>query len=578
MPPMRKPDNIKYWLDDKPPLQITLLLALQQMSFLAVYLVVSPLFAHTLNLSHLQSLQLISGTLLASAIGVLLQAWGRWGIGSGFFCPLQATSSTFGALVMAKAIGGVGAIFGAMSVLGLTQIGFAFLFTRLRGIFNIQVAGVAVMLIGLGLGHNGLKLIMEPRAGHVPSQDDLLICVVTLGTMIACNVWSSGYLRLFSAFIGLGAGVSASLYLHAIPDSAWKLLDDAPLFFPPSPLPIGWNLDIHNLPAVILTGMFLALHGFGGITAAHRFNDADWKRPDMPRVRQGVVAEGLTNIATSFLNGVPITASGGAVSLAAATGCTSRHVAFWLAGIMALLAFMPKAILFWEILPESVMGSAMIFLACFTAMAGLQIIASRLLDNRKILTIGIALLLGISYEPLRDTYLKLAPDSLDPILFSSVGLGVTAAVVLSAIFRLGDHTRRRRIFDAAHSSVAEVAEFLERQGKSWGARADVVRRSEFATWQAFEILTEHGLVMSHDDKVSQIELETIFTEFTFTVILRYQGIDVPLAMHPPTHEELLESEDAVLQMSGYLLRRLADRVDIRPLGRDSCELRLVFND
>ena len=62
------------------------------------------------------------------------------------------------------------------------------------------------------------------------------------------------------------------------------------------------------------------------------------------------------------------------------------------------------------------------------------------------------------------------------------------------------------------------------------------------------------------------------------MILRYQGIDVPLAMHPPTHEELLESEDAVLQMSGYLLRRLADRVDIRPLGRDSCELRLVFND
>ena len=57
----------------------------------------------------------------------------------------------------------------------------------------------------------------------------------------------------------------------------------------------------------------------------------------------------------------------------------------------------------------------------------------------------------------------------------------------------------------------------------------------------------------------------------------YQGVAVPLAMHPPTHEEFLEQEDAVLQMAGYLLRRLADRVDIRASGKD-CELRLSFND
>ena len=178
---MRKPDNIQYWLDDKPPLQIALILAMQQMSFLAVYLVVSPLFAHTLNLSHEQTLQLISGTLLASGIGVVLQSWGRWGIGSGYFCPLQATSSTFGALAMAKIIGGIEAIFGAVSVIGLSQIVFGHMFSRLRGIFNIQVAGVAVMLIGLGLGHNGLKLIMEPHPGRIATGNDLWICCLTLG-------------------------------------------------------------------------------------------------------------------------------------------------------------------------------------------------------------------------------------------------------------------------------------------------------------------------------------------------------------------------------------------------------------
>ena len=575
---MRKPDNIRYWLTDRPPVQIALPLALQQMSFLAVYLVVSPLLSHKLNLSHEQSLQLMAGTLLASGIGVLLQALGRWGIGSGYFCPLQATSSTFSALMIAKMIGGIQAVFGAVAVVGLSQILFGFLFSRLRGIFNIQVAGVAVMLIGLGLGHNGLRLIMEPHPGHPADREDLLICALTLGTMILCNVWSSGYLRLFSAFLGLTAGILASLWLERIPDSAWDLLQDTPLFFLPNPMHIGWTMiDIDSLAPVVLTGLFLALHGFGGLTAAQRFNDADWKRPDMPVVRQGIVAEGLTNVITSFLNGVPITSSGGAVSLAAATGCTSRHLAYWLGGIMLLLAFMPKVILFWEILPETVMGSAMIFLACFTTMAGLQIIASRLLDNRKILTIGIGLLLGISFEPLRDIFLTNAPEALKPLMFSGVGFGVIAAVMLSAIFRIGDHTRRRRSFNAAHSSINDIAEFLERQGKSWGARNDVVRRSEYATWQAFEILTEHALLAPQDSGTGTIELETIFNEFSFTVVMHYRGQAASLAMHPPSHEELLENEEAILQMSGYLLRRLADRVECR-VADEWCELRLTFND
>ncbi len=245
--------------------------------------------------------------------------------------------------------------------------------------------------------------------------------------------------------------------------------------------------------------------------------------------------------------------------------------------LLALLAFMPKAILFWEILPESVMGSAMIFLACFTTMAGLQIIASRMLDNRKILTVGIGLLLGISYEPLRDAFIQNAPETLKPLLFSGVGFGVMAAVIMSALFRLGDHTRRRRQFDARHSSINEVIEFLERQGKSWGARADVVHRAEYATWQAFEILTEHDLVESGESGAGVIELETLFNEFNFSVVLNYRGVAVPLAMHPPTHEEFLEQADGVLQMAGYLLRRLADRVDIRASG-ENCELRLNFND
>lgn len=573
---MRKPDSIVYWTGDIPPRRVSLILALQQMSFLGVYLVVSPLFARTLGLDHEQSLQIISATLLASGIGVALQAVRRWGIGSGFFCPVQATSSTFSALVLAEASGGMSAMFGMVGMVGLSQMGFAFLFQRLRTIFTVQVAGIAVMLIGLGLGYNGVKLMLEASAQHPASPLEAVLFLLTLGPMVICNVWFTGYPRLFSAFLGLASGIVGSYWLDAIPESEWDILREAPWLYLPQPMNIGWSYHSHSLFPAIVTGMFLALHGFGALVAAQRFNDADWKRPDLALVKQGVLAEGLTNLINSFLNGLPLTSSGGAVGLAAATGCTSRHVAYWLGGLMVLLAFMPKAIVFWDILPAPVMGAALIFLASFTTLAGLQVIASRLLDNRKVLTVGIALILGVSYEPLRYLFLKAPSEILKAFLFSGVGLGVLAAVLLSAVFRIRDHTRDRRSFDAQCSSLDDVVTFLEQQGKSWGARADVVRRAEYATWQAFEILTEHGLMNAAADS-QRIEMETIFNEYTFTVILYYTGAVLPVTLNPPSHEEMLENEEAVVQMAGYLLHRLADEVRTRS-DEERSELRLIFND
>jgi NCS2 family nucleobase:cation symporter-2 len=575
---MRKPDHIVYGTDDSPPSRVAFILALQQMSFLGTYLVVSPLFARTLGLDHGQSLQLISATLLASGLGVVLQANRVGGIGSGYLCPVQATSSTFSALVLSKTAGGLGAMFGMVGVLGLSQMVFAHLFQRLRTIFTVQVAGLAVMLIGLGLGFNGVRLMLGAGPnGHAYGPQEALLFLLTLVPMIVCNVWTMGYPRLFSAFLGLSFGFGGACLLGAIPEEDWEILRDAPWFYLPQPMHIGWELSPGVVLPGIVTGLFLALHGFGAVVAAQRFNDADWKRPDLASVRRGVLAEGLTNLLNSLLNGLPLTSSGGAVGLAAATGCTSRRVAYWLGGLMALLAFMPKAIVFWDILPEPVMGAALIFLAAFTTLAGLQVIASRLLDNRKVLTVGIALILGLSYEPLRVEFQAATPDELKVLMFSGVGLGVLAAVLLSAVFRVRDHTRDRRSFDAHGSSLDDVVAFLEQQGRRWGARAEVVRRAEYATWQAFEILAEHGVVDPAEGRSGTIEVETVFNEYSFAVILYYPGAALSLSLHPPTHEEMLENEDAVLLMAGYLLHRLADQVRTRAqAGR--AELRLIFND
>ena len=573
---MRLPENILYSTSDKPPLPILLILALQQMSFLGVYLVISPLFSRNLGLDQEQSLQLISATLLASGLGVVVQAARIFGIGSGYFCPVQATSSTFSGLLLVKTNSGLGAVFGMVAVMGLAQMVFALLFQRLRSVFTVQIAGLAVLLIGLGLGYYGIKLVLEDEVGISLRQQGLL-CVLTLGTMIGFNVWSSGHLRLFSAFLGLLTGFIASTFLDIISGNDWAVFHKAPLFYVPRLMNIGWSLDRHSILPAIFTGLFLALHGFGALAAAQRFNDTDWKRPDLQLIKQGILAEGITNIINSFMNGLPLTSSGGAVSLAASTGCTSRYLAYWLAGLMGIIAFMPKAIVLWQLLPLSVMGAALIFLASFTALSGLQVMSSRLLDNRKTLALGIGLILGISYEPMTLLFRDNSLDILKAFFSSGVSLGIVSAVLLSMVFQIKNHTCEQRNFDALHSSLDDVILFLEQQGKSWGARPEVVLRAEYATWQAFEILTDHGLINTYNEDSDTIQLQTLFNEYSFTVILSYKGSLLNIMTHRPSHEEMLNDKDAVIQMAGYLLYRLADKVITRHNG-ERCELRLIFND
>jgi len=125
-----------------------------------------------------------------------------------------------------------------------------------------------------------------------------------------------------------------------------------------------------------------------------------------------------------------------------------------------------------------------------------------------------------------------------------------------------------------------------------------VQRSVYATWQVFELLTQYELFLANGEGKEAVEVETLSNEFTFSVIIRYAGLSVPLAMTPPSADELIENENGVLQMAGFLIRQLADEVytefstdnarDMNLRGRltntgeriqkqpNTAELRLVF--
>lgn len=575
---MRRPDHIAFGVDDPLPLRLALGLALQQLAFLGGLMVIPDIYVRTAGLDeHSSFLNIASATLLVSALVIVLQVRVWRHVGAGYYYPLQATGAVLPGMYLVGSLPGAGpeAAFGMVWVVGLTQIAFSFAIMRLRNVFTAEVSGVAVMLIGLGLGTLGLQQFAGTRQMHGQplSAASLFTGATALATMVGCNVWAKGLLKLMAPLAGLLVGMALSQMLGLLPEQmqawqqlAWVRLPQLPVF--------GWRFEPSAIVPYAVTGFVLSLISLGTQTIVQRSADADWVRPSLRALGRGVRAEGLAHLFAALVNGLPLAASGGAVSLAAASGSASRHLGYWTAGLLLLAALVPKLIGLWLLLPASVMGALLLYLATFTTLSGLQLIASRMLDNRRVLAVGLGLMVGTGMPVIQPAIQQLWP-ALEYVALSGLAAGVCVTVLLSWLFHFGLRKGSRRRFVLAQTTLRDVTDFLESQGKLWGARHEPVRRAELVGWQVVEALTAHRLV---SPQPGEIEIETEFDEYIFTLVLRYPGSLLPLAEQPPSAEALIASTEAELQMAGYLVARSAHDARASRQADGLCVLRLTFEN
>ena len=574
---MRCPDNIAFGVADRLPPRLALGLALQQLAYLGALMVIPDIYVRTAAVQ-LQGgfLSIATTTLLVTAVVIVLQVHALRRLGAGYYYPLQATGAVLPGMYLVGALPGAGqeAVFGMLWVIGLTQIAFSFVIMRLRNVFTAEVSGVAVLLIGLGLGTLGLQQMFgSGPGGHAPTGASLLTGAVALAVMVGCNVWARGLLKLMAPLVGLLAGLGLGLVLDFAPArlQAWQMLDWVHL--PQVPV-FGWRFESGAIVPYIVTGFALALTSLGTQTIVQRSADADWVRPHLRPLAGGVRAEGVGHLLAAAVNALPMAASGGAVSLAAASGSVSRYLGYWTALLLLLAAFMPRLIGLWLLLPPPVVGALLLYLSAFTALSGLGLITSRMLDNRRVLAVGLGLVVGTGKPMIQPAIDQLWP-ALDRVVLSGLAAGVCVTVLASALFRIGVRQGTQRRFALAHTTLEDITDFLEGQGRRWGSRPEPVRRAELVGWQVVEALLAHHLIAAESD---ELEVSTDFDEYTFTLVMRYRGQLLPLAKQPPTADELLASTEAELQMAGYLVARSAHSARASRGSDGQCVLRLVFEN
>jgi NCS2 family nucleobase:cation symporter-2 len=275
-----------------------------------------------------------------------------------------------------------------------------------------------------------------------------------------------------------------------------------------------------------------------------------------------VLADGLGTVTAGMLGTVGVNSSPSAVGLAGATGVTSRRVAYAIGAIFFALAFLPKVASVLSIMPRAVMGAALVFAACFVFVNGVQIITSRLLDVRRTFVIGLAFLSGIAVDLLPGYFAKV-PAQFQPLVSSSLVVGMMVAVLLNLVFRLGVRkTERLRVAPDAIAS-AEIEAFIEARGAAWGARRDVIDRASFNLMQSIEVIVESC------DPQGPLEIEATFDEFNLDLRVSYVGPPLEFPEKRPSNEEIMASEEGQRRLAGFMLRRYADRVQATHRGSRS---------
>ncbi|HET9535712.1 MAG TPA: solute carrier family 23 protein [Mesorhizobium sp.] len=560
--PGKKPAELIYGVDDVPPLYIILLSGLQHVGLVTIFLIYPLLIVKEVGASMTLAANILSLALIALGIATFLQGLPKGPVGSGFLCPANHTAIYLAPSLAAVKLGGLPLLFGMTIFAGVVECILSPVLRRIRPLIPPELSGLVIFFVGMTVAAVGFRYIAGIGSSGPIGASNVIVALITLGVTAGLNVWAKGNARLFCALIGMAIGYLAAIATGILSTEQFRMIAELPLLALPSLSHLHWTMSAEMIPPFIIIAIAATLKTVGVITACQRINDASWVRPDMTSLSRGVLADGMGTAAAGALGSVGLNTSTPCTGLAAATGLTSRVVGYAAGGILMLLGLLPMLAGVFVLMPRPVMGAALIFAACFILINGLQAITSRMLDARRTLVIGLALSAGFAAEIFPNMADRL--PVLKPVVGSSLVLGTLTALLLNLLFLLGQRQRVAMSIDPSSAdALTEVKEFFDAQGRSWGARHDIMERASFGVSQAVESIREMW------EPRGPIRIDARFDEFNLDVQVAYRGDPIELPERRPSNKEIIETDDGHRRLAGYMLRRNADRVAISRMGDES---------
>lgn len=422
--PSGGPINLRYGLDDRPPVGETLLLGLQWLALSLPFVVIVGTVAAAQHFDdplvrtlYLQKAAFVTGLM------VLAQAL------VGHRLPLVAGPSSALLLGILGTRASADAVYTAAAVCAviLAVVSAAGLFGALRRLFSPRVTAAVVLLIAFTITPTIVRLLLAGPGGTVAGRLSFA-AVFVLALFLAHRVLPvAGRSLLIIAGMAAGGAVYYGLFGAGVAEGDFATV--ATLFSGiTSPV-----FDAGAIVSALFCFIALSLNEVGSMQAV-----VPQLQPEgmEGRIRRGMTVTGAVNAAAGLLGTIGPVDYSLSPGVIAASGCGSRFPLLPAAGLLLLASFSPAALGIAGAIPQTVVGAILVYSLSGQVAAGMSAaFASGAFAFEDGLVIGLPLIAG--------TVTALLPESalseFTPVVRSVAGngfvVGVVGVLLLDRIFR-----------------------------------------------------------------------------------------------------------------------------------------------
>ncbi|QMW93419.1 uracil permease [Clostridium butyricum] len=315
-----------------------------------------------------------------------------------------------------------GIVFSLIAVIvGYTGIGW------INKLFPPAAMGSIITIIGLELASSAADMAGFPVGGsNSPTMNItwVIVSMVTLVTVILCNVLLRGFLKVIPLLIGVIIGYITSCFMGLVDFST---VSNASFFVLPNIKVAHFNINaiLTILPA---TFVVVAEH-VGHLKVTSSIVGKDFMKD--PGLHKSLLGDGLSTIISGMFGSVPTTTYGENIGVMALTKVYSVYVICGAGLISVILGFSGKMSALITTIPTPVIGGVSFLLFGTIAVSGLRTFIEEKVDfakSRNLILASVIFIVGLSG-------IKLTIGAFE---IKGMGLATLVAIVLSISFIIFD--------------------------------------------------------------------------------------------------------------------------------------------
>ena len=316
----------------------------------------------------------------------------------------------------------VGIVFSLIAIIvSYTGIGW------INKLFPPAAMGSIITIIGLELASTAADMAGFPVGGSNTETLNItwvIVSMVTLVTVILCNVLLRGFLKIIPILIGVIVGYITAYFMGLVD---FALVSNASFFVLPNIKVAHFNMNV-ILTILPATFVVIAEHvGHLKVTSSIVGKDLTID----PGLHKSLLGDGLSTIISGMFGSVPTTTYGENIGVMALTKVYSVYVICGAGLISIILGFSGKMSALISTIPTPVIGGVSILLFGTIAASGLRTFIEEKVDlskSRNLILTSVIFIVGLSG-------IKLTIGTTE---IKGMGLATIVAIIISISFMIFD--------------------------------------------------------------------------------------------------------------------------------------------